>query len=82
MMKEFEHFFAPVTRTDEQKRISELLHEKLEEYEKHFGSNFDTESIIMTEEEMIENIDKCLKHNRLWNGYIVPEVDYSDDVFF
>lgn len=81
-MDVFEQLFGADTRTEEQKRISELLHEKLEEYEKHFGSDFDTESIIMTEEEMIENIDKCLKHNRLWNGYIVPKVDYSDDVIF
>lgn len=82
-MDVFEQLFGWTdTRTDEQKKKDEIYFAKIEEYKAHFGHYFDTESIIMTQEEIIKNIDKCLKHNRPWHGYIVPEVDYSDDVIF
>lgn len=78
-MDVFEQLFGWTdTRTEEEKRICELLMAKLDEYEERFGTNFDTESIFMTDEEIIKNIDKCIKHNREWEGYIVPKLDYND----
>lgn len=66
------------TRTEEEKELDELYYAKLEEYSKHFdGDDFTTEMLPMTKKEIIKNIDKCIKHNRKWDGYIVPELDYS-----
>lgn len=52
--------------------------EKLQEYQRYFDDSFTTENLCMPIEEIIENIDKCLKHNRKWDGYIVPAYDYDD----
>ena len=29
----------------------------------------------MSLEEIIRNIDKCIKYNRKWEGFIVPELE-------
>ncbi len=72
----------PNTRTDEEKKETELFLQKKEEYKKHFGCcDIITEGVLglsMTEEDIIKKIDKCIKHNRKWEGYIVPELDYND----
>lgn len=65
----------PDRRTEEEKRIDELLSKKLMEYEDHFGEDFTTEFLPMTKEEIINNIEKCIKHNRKWEGFIVPELE-------
>lgn len=76
------NIFEPDTRTDEQKELDRRFKAKMREYEEHFpGDGITTEGILglsMTEEEIIKNIDKCIKHNRKWEGYIVPKLDYSD----
>lgn len=65
----------PDRRTEEEKRIDELLSKKLMEYEDHFGEDITTEFLPMTKEEIINNIEKCIKHNRKWEGFIVPELE-------
>ncbi len=65
----------PDTRSEEEKRIDELMNKKLKEYEQHFGSDFATEFLLMTKVEIIRNIDKCIKYNRKWEGFIVPEIE-------
>ena len=65
----------PDTRSEEEKRIDELMSKKLKEYEQHFGSDFATEFLPMTKEEIIRSIDKCITHNRKWEGFIVPELE-------
>lgn len=64
----------------EQKKVGKLLCEKLEEYKRHFGDIFayGDPNLDMTNEEIIENIDKCIKYDRKWVGFIVPEEDFSD----
>lgn len=73
---------GPDTRTKEQKELDERYMAKLKEYEEHFpGDGITTEYVvdtIMTKEEFIANVDKCIKHNRKWEGFIVPELDYED----
>ena len=67
------------TRTEEEKEADRKFMAKIEEYREHFnGDIFTTECLEMTYEEIIKNIDKCIKHNRKWNGFIVPELDYSE----
>lgn len=66
------------TRTEEQKEKDERLYAKIEEYKAHFGYCFGTEILCMTDEEIIAGIDKCIKYNRKWEGFIVPELDYND----
>ena len=66
------------TRTKEEKELSEKLSEKIAEYKKKFDDDFCTEFLPMTKEEIIKNIDKCIKHNKKWEGYIVPEIDEND----
>ena len=72
----------PDTRTDEQRAADRQFIAKLREYEAHFpGNGITTEGVLglsMTEEDIIKNIDKCIKHNRKWEGFIVPELDYND----
>lgn len=70
--------FRPDSRTKEQKELDERYFAKLEEYKKHFNDDFTTEMLGMTQEEIIENVDKCIKYNRKWEGFIVPELDYND----
>lgn len=68
----------PDSRTKEQKELDERYLAKLKEYSEHFnGAGITTEMLDMTQEEIIKNLDKCIKHNRKWEGYIVPELDYS-----
>lgn len=66
------------TRTKEEKELSERLSEKIAEYKEKFDDDFCTEFLPMTKEEIIKNIDKCIKHNKKWEGYIVPEIDEKD----
>lgn len=66
------------TRTKEEKEISEKLSKKMAEYKEKFDDDFCTEFLPMTKEEIIKNIDKCIKHNKKWEGYIVPEIDEND----
>lgn len=66
------------TRTKEEKELSEKLSEKIAEYKEKFDDDFCTEFLPMTKEEIIKNIDKCIKHNKKWEGYIVPEIDEKD----
>ena len=58
--------------------MSEKLSLKMKEYRQKFNDDITTEFLPMTMEEIIKNIDKCIKHNRKWEGYIVPEVDEND----
>lgn len=79
-MVDFRELFGmpPDTRTEEEKKRCELRLRKLKEYKQHFNDDFTTENLCMTEEELIRNIDKCIKHNRKWEGFIVPELDYDE----
>lgn len=66
------------TRTEEEKELCEKLSAKMAEYKAKFDDDFCTEFLPMTKAEIIENIDKCIKHNKKWEGYIVPEIDEND----
>lgn len=66
------------TRTKEERELSEKLSKKMAEYKEKFNDDFCTEFLPMTKEEIIKNIDKCIKHNKKWEGYIVPEIDEND----
>lgn len=68
----------PDDRSEEEKKIHNLYLQKLNEYKEHFGDIITTVGLCMSDEELIQNIDKCIKHNRKWEGYIVPELDYND----
>ena len=66
----------PDTRSDEEKRTTcDLYINKLKEYKEHFNEDFTTEGLYMSLEEIICNIDKCIKYNRKWEGFIVPELE-------
>lgn len=64
----------------EEIKAGELFRSKLEEYKRHFGDIFayGDPNLDMTNKEIIENIDKCIKYDRKWVGFIVPEEDFSD----
>lgn len=64
--------------SEEELQLNEQLSEKLIEYKNKFNDSFTTEFLPMSKKEIIQNIDKCIKHNRKWEGYIVPEVDEND----
>ncbi|MBQ7782415.1 MAG: hypothetical protein IJ368_00435 [Oscillospiraceae bacterium] len=66
------------TRSEEEKRLNDLCISKLKEYKQHFNADFTTENLCMTDKELIRNIDKCIKYNRKWEGFIVPELDYDE----
>lgn len=66
------------TRTKEERELSEKLSKKMAEYKEKFNDDFCTEFLPMTKEEIIKNIDKCIKHKKKWEGYIVPEIDEND----
>lgn len=71
--------WSPDTKTEKEKELDNRYYAKLDEYSEHFnGDDFTTEMLPMTKEEIIENIDKCIKYNRKWEGFIVPELDYDD----
>lgn len=61
--------------SEDEKKLNELFSRKLDEYKEHFGDIFTTEFLPMSIEEIITNIDKCIKHNRKWEGFIVPELE-------
>lgn len=65
----------PDTRSDEEKKTCALYINKLKEYKDHFNDDFTTEGLCMSLEEIIRNIDKCIKYNRKWEGFIVPELE-------
>ncbi|MGN0665681.1 MAG: hypothetical protein ACI4KF_04060 [Huintestinicola sp.] len=62
-------------QTKEEQRISDLYSKKIKEYKEYFNDDFTTEFLPMTKEEIILNIDKCIKYNRKWEGFIVPEME-------
>lgn len=64
--------------SEEERQLNEQLSEKLIEYKNKFNDSFTTEFLPMSKKEIIQNIDKCIKHNRKWDGYIIPEVDEND----
>ena len=64
--------------TPERKKFKELFWSKLNEYKNYFGDIFAYGDLNMSDEEIIDNIDKCIKYNRKWVGFIVPEEDFSD----
>ncbi len=66
------------TRTEEERELCEKLSAKMAEYKAKFDDDFCTEFLPMTKAEIIEDIDKCIKHNKKWEGYIVPEIDEND----
>lgn len=66
------------TRTEEERELCEKLSAKMAEYKAKFDDDFCTEFLPMTKAEIIEDIDKCIKHNKKWDGYIVPEIDEND----
>lgn len=70
--------FPGLKKTPEEMKIGELFCAKLDEYKKHFGETFAYGNLDMSDEEIIENIDKCIKYDRKWVGFIVPEEDFSD----
>lgn len=73
----FSHFGLPQP-SEAEKKARELFHSKINEYKEHFGERFACDNLDMSTEEIAKNIDKCIKHNRKWYGYIVPEEDFSD----
>lgn len=71
-----EIYHLPVhEHTEEEKKLNELFSKKLDEYKEHFGDTFTTEFLPMSIEEIVANIDKCIKYNRKWEGFIVPELE-------
>lgn len=66
------------TRTEEERELCEKLSAKMAEYKAKFDDDFCTEFLPMTKAEIIKSIDKCIKHNKKWDGYIVPEIDEND----
>lgn len=64
--------------TKEQFEHGQFMRRKYNEYKVHFGDLFDTEGLIMTDDEIIKGIDLCIKYNRKWEGFIVPEIDYKN----
>lgn len=66
------------TRTKGERELDEKFSEKLAEYKEKFNDDFCTEFLPMTKKEIIKNIDKCIKHNKKWDGYIVPLIDEDD----
>lgn len=65
-----------VPMSDEEKEQRKLLTQKIDEYKDHFGCMFTT--LGFTIPELIEGIDKCIKYNRKWEGFIVPKLNYND----
>lgn len=65
-----------VPMSNEEREQRNLLTQKLDEYKNHFGCIFT--SLGFTIPEIIEGVDKCIKHNRKWEGFIVPELDYDE----
>ncbi|GEM_PF-1533658 len=61
--------------SEEKKKQNDLLAQKLKEYQEHFNDDFATEFLPMSIDEIIANIDKCIKYNRKWEGFIVPELE-------
>ena len=71
-----EIYHLPVQeQTEEEIRLNELFSKKLKEYQEHFNDDFATEFLPMSIEEIIANTDKCIKYNRKWEGFIVPELE-------
>lgn len=71
-----EIYHLPVQeQTEEEIRLNELFSKKLKEYQEHFNDDFATEFLPMSIEEIIANIDKCIKYNRKWEGFIVPVLE-------
>lgn len=69
--------------SDDEKKSRERLWSKIDEYRNHFGEVFAYGNLDMSTEDIIRNIDKCIKHNRKWYGYIVPIEDFSDpDIYY
>lgn len=66
-----------VPMSDEEKEQNRILSQKIDEYKCHFGCMFTT--LGFTIPEIIEGIDKCIKFNHKWEGFIVPELDYKDN---
>lgn len=64
--------------TEEEERRAERLEKKYNEYKSHFGYLFGLEYLTLTDDEIIKGIDRCIKYNRKWEGFIVPEIDYKD----
>lgn len=62
---------------EEQFEHSQYMMRKFDEYKAHFGDLFCFEGLMMTDEEIVKGIDLCIKHNRKWEGFIVPKIDYS-----
>lgn len=65
--------------TEEQFEHGQFMLRKFNEYKAHFGDLFDIEEYIMTDDEIVRGIDRCIKYNRKWEGFIVPEIDYEDN---
>ena len=65
----------PDSRTEDEKKFDEAYIAKLKEYKEYFHENFTTEGLCMPLEEIMSNIDKCIKYNRKWEGFIVPEIE-------
>lgn len=65
--------------TKEQFEHGQFMKRKYNEYKAHFGDLFCLEGLTMTDEEIVKGIDLCIKHNRKWEGFIVPEIDYSEN---
>lgn len=61
--------------SEEEKKQNYLFAQKLKEYQEHFNDDFTTEFLPMSIDEIIANIDKCIKYNRKWEGFIVPELE-------
>lgn len=76
---DLDSFFKSMIDHNKEKE-TEKFFKKVKEYKEHFGESFayDNPFLNMSDEEIIENIDKCIKYNREWVGFIVPEEDFSD----
>lgn len=66
--------------TKEEFEHARLMDKKFDEYKAHFGNLFGTEGLIMTDDEIIRGIDRCIKYNKEWDGFIVPILGDDDEI--
>lgn len=63
------------TRTETEKIMDERYSKLLNEYEKKFNEELNTETIPFSREEFIEILDNCLKENESINKFY-PGINY------
>lgn len=76
---ELRKLFGFSIMSKEQFEHGEHMDQKFDEYIAHFGDLFCLEGLTMSDEELVKAIDLCIKYNRKFEGFIVPEIDYSEN---